>query len=177
MPAEPYARLKPDRRKPEGCGRWWNMKVKDIMSREPCVCSPGTNLGEAAALMLTGDCGILPVVSDGKLVGVVTDRDLYIALATRNALPAQLTAGDVVQQPVYSCSPDDEVQAALNLMKHHRVRRLPVAGFGDTVVGVISLNDIVLAAGGKGAISDREVAETLRAICSHHHPAPAVVAA
>ena len=60
------------------------MKVKDIMTGEPRVCSPETNLAAAAALMLDGDCGILPVMEDGKLVGVVTDRDMYIALATRN---------------------------------------------------------------------------------------------
>ena len=60
------------------------MKVRDIMTGEPRTCSPGTNLAAAAELMLDGDCGILPVMEDGKLVGVVTDRDMYIALATRN---------------------------------------------------------------------------------------------
>ena len=60
------------------------MHVKDIMTPDPRVCSPGTNLAAAAELMLDGDCGILPVVEDGKLVGVVTDRDMYIALATRD---------------------------------------------------------------------------------------------
>ncbi len=56
------------------------MKAKDIMTGAPLTCSPGTNLAAAAALMLDGDCGVLPVVDDGKLVGVVTDRDLFIAL-------------------------------------------------------------------------------------------------
>jgi CBS domain-containing protein len=58
------------------------VKVKDIMTGEPRTCAPATNLAEAAALMLDGDCGVLPVVENGKLVGVVTDRDMYIALAT-----------------------------------------------------------------------------------------------
>lgn len=62
------------------------MKIKDIMTTDVRICSPGTNLAAAAALMLDGDCGILPVVDEGKLVGVVTDRDMYIALATRNTL-------------------------------------------------------------------------------------------
>ena len=61
------------------------MKVKEIMTREPKVASPATTLAAAGALMLEGDCGILPVVDEaGKLVGVVTDRDMYIALATRD---------------------------------------------------------------------------------------------
>ena len=71
------------------------MKVKDIMTAEPRTCSPGTSLAVAAALMLDGDCGVLPVVDGGKLVGVVTDRDMYIALSTRNTVASQLTAGEV----------------------------------------------------------------------------------
>ena len=60
------------------------MKVKDIlMTVEPRTCVPGTNLAAAAALMLDGDCGVLPVVDVGRLAGVVTNRDLFIALATR----------------------------------------------------------------------------------------------
>src|SRR3970040_2346044 len=101
------------------------MKVKDIMTAEPRTCSPGTNLAAAAALMLDGDCGILPVVDKGKLVGVVTDRDMFIALATRNKLPSQVTVGDVARKPVWTCGPDDEVHAALPTMKAHQVRRLP----------------------------------------------------
>jgi CBS domain-containing protein len=75
------------------------MKIKDIMTAEPRTCALGTNLAAAAALMLDGDCGVLPLVEDGKLVGVVTDRDMYIALATRNKRASEITVGDVVQTP------------------------------------------------------------------------------
>ena len=153
------------------------MKVKEIMSGEPCVCAPHTNLAEAAALMLKADCGILPVVTDGLPVGVVTDRDLYIALATRNRLASEMTVGEVARQPVYTCTPDDDVLAALETMKAHRIRRLLVEGFGGAVIGVVSLSDIVLAAGTKKPLNDTEVANVLRAICAHHHPAPTIVAA
>lgn len=104
------------------------MKVKDIMTGEPRVCSADTNVAAAAALLIDGDCGILPVMDEGKLVGVVTDRDMYIALATRNKRASELTVGEVVQTPVYTCSPDEDVLLALETMKQHRVRRLPVAG-------------------------------------------------
>ncbi len=73
------------------------MKVKDLMTAQPRVCSRDTNLAAAAALMLDGDCDILPVLKDGKLVGVVTDCDLHIALATRNVRASQVTVGDVLQ--------------------------------------------------------------------------------
>ena len=153
------------------------MKIKDIMTAEPRTCSLGTNLAAAAALMLDGDCGILPVVEDGKLVGVVTDRDMYIALATRNKRASQVTVGEVVQTPVHTCGPDDDIRVALATMKQHRVRRLPVEGFGGTVAGIISMNDILLAAGPRKAVRDEEVVNTLQSICAHHHPAPHVTTA
>ena len=153
------------------------MKVKEIMTGEPRVCSSGTNLAAAAALMLDGDCGILPVIEDGKLIGVVTDRDMYIALATRNARASDLTVGEVVQRPVYTCGPDDDILIALETMKAHGVRRLPVEGFGGTVMGVVSMNDIVLASGPRKPVRDVQVMSTLQAICAHHHPTPHIAAA
>ena len=154
------------------------MKIKDIMTAEPRTCSPETNLAAAAELMLKGDCGILPVVdSEGKLVGIVTDRDMYIALATRNKLASQLTVGEVARQQVFTCEPDDDVHVALTTMKQHHIRRLPVEGFGRTVAGVVSMNDILLATGARKAVRSDEVIDTLQAICAHHHPAPQIAAA
>ena len=153
------------------------MKVKDIMTGEPRTCALDTNLAAAAALMLDGDFGILPVVVDGKLFGVVTDRDMYIALATRNKRASEMTVGEVVGAPVYSCFTDDDVQRALDTMKQHRVRRLPVEGFGGTVVGIISINDIVLASGPRHPVRDAELLSTLQAICTHHPPSPHIAAA
>jgi CBS domain-containing protein len=128
--------------------------------------------------MLDADCGILPVVDDeGKLVGVVTDRDMYIALATRDKPASHITVGEVAQTQVFTCEPDDDVQTALATMKQHRVRRLPVEGFGGTVAGIVSMNDIVLAAGPRKPVRQDEVVETFQAICAHHQPVPHVTAA
>ena len=153
------------------------MKIKDIMTTEVRTCTPDTNLAAAAALMLEGDCGILPVVDQGKLVGIVTDRDMYIALATRNRLASQLIVGEVARKNVWTCGPDDDVQTALGQMKEHRVRRLPVGGFGGTVMGIVSMNDIVLAAGARKPIPNEAVVETFQEICAHHQPVPHVTAA
>jgi CBS domain-containing protein len=153
------------------------MKIKDIMTTDVRTCSPGTNLAAAAALMLDGDCGILPVVDEGKLVGVVTDRDMYIALATRHKPASHVTVGDVARKSVFTCDPDDDVHAALATMKEHRVRRLPVEGFGGTVLGIVSVNDILLTAGARKPVRTDEVVDTLQAICAHHHPAPHIAAA
>jgi CBS domain-containing protein len=125
--------------------------------------------------MWDGDCGILPVVAAGKLVGVVTDRDMYIALATQNKQPSQLTAGAVATRTVSTCEPEDHVSTALATMKTARVRRLPVVGFGGSVLGVLSMNDVVRAAGPRRPVRSDEVIEVLQTICAHHHPAPQVV--
>jgi CBS domain-containing protein len=153
------------------------MKVKDIMTTDVRTCTPAASVADAAHLMWDGDCGILPVVGDGRLAGVVTDRDLFIALATRNAPAAELHVGDVATTKVVTCSPEDDVQTALASMKEARVRRLPVVGFGGAVLGILSMNDIVRAAGSDKAIRNRQVLETLQAICAHHRPVPHVTAA
>jgi CBS domain-containing protein len=152
------------------------MKVKDFMTTDVKTCLRDTTVAEAAHLMWDGDCGILPVVDDGELVGVVTDRDMYIALATQNARAAQLKVGAVATKKLASCAPEDDVQAALATMRQSRVRRLPVVGFGGAVLGILSMNDIVLAAGA-GKVASEDVVQTLQAICAHHHPVPHVVAA
>ena len=152
------------------------MTISQLMTKHPVTCTPETNLAEAAALMLQADCGILPVVSDGELFGVVTDRDLFIALGTRDLRPSSMSVANVVTGPVFSCGPDDDPEAVLALMKERRVRRVPVVGFGNAVLGIVSMNDLVLAAG-KPGVRGADIVATLQAICAHHHPAPHVEAA
>jgi CBS domain-containing protein len=153
------------------------MKVRELMTPQPRTCTRSTNLAEAAALMLDADCGILPVIDEqGKLAGVVTDRDMYIALATRNTVASQLTVGDVARAQVFTCGPDDDVHKALATMKQQHIRRLPVEGFGGTVAGIVSMNDILLSAGRKG-LGNAEIVDTFQAICGHHLPARHVTAA
>jgi CBS domain-containing protein len=125
--------------------------------------------------MWDGDCGFLPVVDEGELVGVVTDRDMYIALATKNARASHLRVGAVATNDVVTCAPEDDVETALASMKRARVRRLPVVGFSNVLLGVLSMNDIVLAVG-REDVQGGDIIETLQAICGHHHPTPHVVA-
>jgi len=153
------------------------MKISDLMTPDPITCLPSTNLAAAASLMLQGDCGILPIVENGRIRGVVTDRDLFIALGTRDQRPSAMTVGDVMQGPLFTCNPDDDVESVLDVMKEHAIRRVPVEGFGGTVLGIVSMNDIVRVAGVRKAVRGVEVVETLQSICAHHHPALGIAAA
>jgi len=153
------------------------MKIKDIMTADVRTCTPDTTVAEAAQLMWDGDCGILPVVDDGELIGVATDRDMYVALATRNERASQMRVGAVTTGAPVTCTPDDDLQTALATMREARVRRLPVVGFGNALLGVLSLNDIVMAAGKRDGVACEDVVRTLQAIGGHHHPAPHVIAA
>jgi CBS domain-containing protein len=148
-----------------------------MMTAEPKTCNPDTTLAAAAKLMWEGDFGILPVVDDGELVGVVTDRDMYIALATRNARASQVRIGAVATKTVSTCKPEDDVETALAAMKRARVRRLPVVDAAGTLRGIISIHDILLAAGAGKPVRNEDVVDTLQAICAHRQPAPHVVAA
>jgi CBS domain-containing protein len=152
------------------------MKAKELMTRAATTCSPQTNLAAAAELMLAADCGLLPVVDDGKLVGVVTDRDLYIALGTRNERAADVCVGEVAQGPVHTCGPDDDIESVLATMRQRRVRRVPVEGAGGTVLGIIALDDLAMAAGRTKLLDDRAVIDTLQAVRGEHHLALQIAA-
>jgi len=94
--------------------------------------------------MWTHNCGMLPVIgADQKLVGVVTDRDICIAMGTRNQLAGELSAGEVATKIVFTCKPDDEIHEALLTMATKQVRRLPVVNEKDVPQGVLSMDDII----------------------------------
>jgi CBS domain-containing protein len=153
------------------------MKVKELMSTDTRTCSPDTTVAAAAQLMWDADCGILPVVDEGELMGVVTDRDMYIALATRNERASHLRVGAVAAGPVATCRPEDDVHVALATMRDARVRRLPVVSVENTVLGVLSMNDILRAAGADRTALTDDVVQTLRAICGHDQAGPRAAAA
>ena len=103
------------------------MRVKELMTKDVSFCSPGTNAAAAAEIMWTRDCGVLPVLEDsGQVVGVVTDRDLFIALGTQNHNASELPVGTIMHREPAVCAPDDDVRNALKTMARQQVHRLPV---------------------------------------------------
>lgn len=152
------------------------MRVLEMMMGTPYFCRPESNLGEATELMWKGNCGFLPVVgSEGKVVGVVTDRDICIALGTQGRPSGEVAVGDVMSKRVFSCAPEDDVRVALGAMREGRVRRLPVIAKEGTLVGVISMDDVLLRSEASGAakaagISAEEIVTAFQAINAHQLP-------
>jgi CBS domain-containing protein len=120
------------------------MKVKEVMTQSAVCCSPDTNVGAAVELMWVRNCGMLPIVGiDRKLCGVVTDRDICIAMGTRNRLAGGLTVGEIATRDVFTCKPDDEIHEALDTMANRQVRRLPVVNDEGIPQGILSMDDII----------------------------------
>lgn len=121
------------------------MKVGDVMMKPPAYCNPETNLAAAVEILWNSNCGILPIVdSNEKLVGVITDRDMCVALGTRNRLPSEIRVKDVTSGKIVACKPDDDLRRALASMAEAKVRRLPVIDAAGQLQGILSMDDVVL---------------------------------
>jgi CBS-domain-containing membrane protein len=147
------------------------MKVQDIMIRDVHTCRPETNLTMAAMQMWDGDFGVLPVLANGgTVVGMITDRDICMAAATKRRDPSTIRVEEVITGQVYGCSPDTDIHEALKIMQQRKVRRLSIMNADDgKLAGILSLNDIALKAQaeGKAELSAQDVENTLKAICAH----------
>ena len=145
------------------------MNVSDVMTKTPAYCSSDTNLGAAAEIMWNRNCGFLPIVgSQGELTGVVTDRDLCIAMATRNRLPGEITVKEVASGLTDSCKPSDDIRAALETMAEKKVRRLLVVNAAGKLEGILSADDVVLRtdaqARGNTGLSPDQLLQSLRRV-------------
>jgi CBS domain-containing protein len=120
------------------------MIVRDLCICNAGACSPETSLARAGSLMRRYAVGSLPVVDrDDRVIGIVTDRDLFLELARRNAPPSEiLVEGAMTDRPAV-CSAQDDLQDCLIIMKRNRVRRLPVVDENDRLEGIISIDDII----------------------------------
>jgi len=115
------------------------------MTKSPACCNPQTNLAAAVEILWNHNCGILPVVdSQERVVGLVTDRDMCVALGTQNRLPSEMTVKEVASGKVFVCKPDDDLQRALGTMAEAKVRRLPVIDAAGKLQGILSMDDVVL---------------------------------
>jgi CBS domain-containing protein len=139
------------------------------MVRGVRFCTPDTNLATVAKIFWEQGCGALPVVENGRAIGMITDRDVAIALGTRNAKAGETLVRDVTLPKVFFCLPQDDIHTALNTMRAQQVRRLPVVDYEGALVGILSLDDVVLFAveGGAGELTYGDVIDTMKSIYEH----------
>jgi CBS domain-containing protein len=140
--------------------------VHSIMSDPVGACALGDPLHRAAQLMWDLDCGVVPVVdAEGRLAGILTDRDICMAAYTKGLPLSAIRVEQVMTTQVVSCAPSDTIERAVGLLEDHQVRRLAVVASDGHLVGMLSLSDIALAADAlPRQDAQRIVSELLRAV-------------
>ena len=136
------------------------MRVSEIMTQNVKTATSSQSLSDVAAMMRDGDMGAVPVVDDGRFVGIVTDRDIVvrgIAIGSTTDSPI----GAVMTTELFTVTPEDFVFEAVRLMGDKQVRRVPVVKADGSLAGIISMADIALE-----MEDGQAIAETLEVISS-----------
>src|SRR5215217_359129 len=137
------------------------MKVKDLMTPQPCCCSPDDSISAVAEMMRDNDCGSVPVMDAGRIIGIVTDRDLAIRALARG-LSADAKVREVMTASPECCSEDDDVHRVERVMSERQVRRVPIVNADGGCVGIVSQAD--LARANRTSITAKEIAQTVAEI-------------
>jgi CBS domain-containing protein len=133
--------------------------ARDVMTRNPAVCSPETTLDLVAKLMVQHDCGEIPIVDPAEHpVGGVTDRDIVCRVVAEGKNPMAYTAEICMTEPVVTASADAPLEEVVALMERHQIRRIPVVDERGCCAGIISQADVAWAG------RPREVAELVREV-------------
>lgn len=119
------------------------MKIREIMTAEIATAAPDATLDELAGMMRDHDTGVIPIVENDELQGVITDRDIVVRCIAAGKEPADTTAEEILSEDPETIEPDADVEEASKLMASRQVRRLPVVEDGR-LVGMVSLGDIAV---------------------------------
>jgi CBS domain-containing protein len=138
------------------------MKVKDVMHTGATWIDPEAPISDVAERMREEDVGAIPVGEDDRLIGMVTDRDIAVRGLSGKLDPLQLTARDVMSEPLFFCTANEDIEDAVRIMEREQVRRLPVIDENRRMVGMLSLGDVA------ARVSPALCAETVRAVTAHH---------
>ncbi len=116
-------------------------QIRDVMTSNPTTVERSTNILEAAKVMAGEDVGPLPVTDGGRLVGIVTDRDIVTRVLAEERDAQSTTVGDICSSDLVTVTPEDDLDQALRTMASAQVRRLPVVE-GDRIVGIVAQADV-----------------------------------
>lgn len=131
------------------------MKVQDVMTSPAHSCTPDASLAAAAQAMKDYGCGALPVLDNtGRPIGILTDRDVCLAVALQNRFPAAIKVREVMTCNPFTCSPGTDLGYAVNVMAQGHFRRLPVVDRNGRLVGILSSSDVL------ASVQEARTAET-----------------
>src|SRR5687768_12183954 len=125
------------------------MTVEEMMSGSPACCTQDTPLDQVARMMMERDCGAIPVLRDEEsrlVVGIVTDRDIVCRVLAQGKNPLQCFARDCMSQPAITIRPDATVDACIELLERHMIRRVPVVDGSGCCVGIVAQADVARVA-------------------------------
>jgi CBS domain-containing protein len=149
------------------------MRAHDLMTSPPITCHVNDPLTVAAQKMWNGDVGALPVVNDeGKLTGMITDRDICMAAYTQGRVLEDLLVNAAMATKVITASLDATITEIEELMAEHRVHRIPIIDEAGMPVGIVSMNDLAIESVQPDTAMEHgpsRIAYTLAAICAPHH--------
>ena len=132
------------------------MQLKEIMTREVETVAAHATVGDAARKMESTRVGFLPVIQDGEVVGVITDRDITIRTVSRGLDPENTRVADAMSPRIVALPENSEVEDATELMEQRRVRRLVITDAEASLTGVVSLDKLSLYVGRYGMAGDNE---------------------
>jgi CBS domain-containing protein len=142
------------------------MNVGELMTRDVRTCAASDSLNDAARMMWEADCGCLPVVeADGKVVGVITDRDICMAAYTQGGRLLDLTVESAASKNVVAIDKDESLRRAEELMRTAQVRRLPVVDSAGRIVGLLSLADLARRVPAPSDRTQEPLARVLASVC------------
>jgi CBS domain-containing protein len=144
------------------------MQAKDIMTASPCCCSPSDSLQDVARTMRDHDCGAIPITDDGRVVGIVTDRDLAIR-GIAAGLDHAARVADVITREPACCSADADLSEVERVMSDQQVRRVPIVDADKRVVGIVSQADLARALVDGRSLSEHEVALVVERVSMPRH--------
>ena len=144
------------------------MQVKNLMTQPPQTCPVTMRLAAVSRRMRETGCGTVVALNQGRLVGIVTDRDLALAVGCTDD-PARVQLETVMTRRVHTASPDDDLRVALENMARHKVRRLPVVSQDGEVLGLISIDDIILWGVQESGVTVHDAVAALRSICATYN--------
>jgi len=139
------------------------MKIKHIMTKDPTCCIPSDIAQRAATIMGDENTGIVPIIENEqsrKVIGIVTDRDLCMNVVADGRDPRTTQVHESMTTTVVSCSPQDSVDKATELMRENQIRRIPVVDEQQRLVGIVAMADIV----GRANVRTTETHETLKTV-------------